>query len=130
VISSSCEATRGVADVCDKNLCDGACNCRIEVLGESSASVEPRNGPFDHPFERDDFKALGGIGALDDLDGLFSQRSHRAALFVTGIAAVSKNMAQPGIERADRRAHADGAVAILGYRPDEPANRSDVQRYR
>ena len=97
----------------DKNPCDGAGNCRFEVLGEPAASAEPGKGSFDHPSARENFESPGGIGPLDDLDGPISKCSHRAAQLLAGIASVGKNMAQPGIERTDRCEDADGTVTIL-----------------
>lgn len=99
--------------MCNENPCDGAGNCRLEVLGEPAASAEPGKGPFDHPSARENFEALGEIGSLDDLNGPFAERSHRTAQLVAGITAVSKNMPQPWIERTDRGEDTDGAVAIL-----------------
>ena len=37
------------------------------VLGHAATPSEPREGAFDHPAPRDDFEALHGIGAFDDL---------------------------------------------------------------
>lgn len=37
-------------------------------LAQSSASAEPREGPFGHPAARQDFEAFCLVRALDDLD--------------------------------------------------------------
>ena len=58
-------------------------------------------------------EALGGVGALDDLDRPGPSLANEALELFAGIAAVGKEMTQPWIELADRGEDADGAVAIL-----------------
>jgi hypothetical protein len=48
--------------------CDGA----VEVLCEASISVQPGEGPLDHPAAREHDEAFGDIGPFDDLDGPFA----------------------------------------------------------
>ena len=36
------------------------------VLGETTATVEPRNGAFDNPSPRQNLEAFCGIGSFDD----------------------------------------------------------------
>lgn len=74
---------------------------------------QPCKGAFNDPAARQNMKALGGIGALDDLDGPFAHAGERAAQFLSGISSIGKDMTQPREAAADRRQHADGAVRIL-----------------
>src|SRR5690606_40391306 len=62
-----CDAPGEDADVGDEDPCLGAGDGFLPVLGEPSASAEPGKGAFDHPAARQEFEALGDVGALDDL---------------------------------------------------------------
>lgn len=66
-MSCPCDESRDAPDVCDEEpgLCTG--DGFLPVLGHAAAPSEPREGAFDHPATRDDFEALRGVGAFDDL---------------------------------------------------------------
>ena len=85
----------------------------VPVLGESPAAPEPSEGALDDPSSGQDLEALGGIGALDDLQGPGALASERGAEFLAGIAAVSEEVAQPGEAMADRLQEVRRAVPIL-----------------
>lgn len=40
----------------------------LEVLGQPSASAQPREGPLNDPSARQDFEAFGAVRPLDDLN--------------------------------------------------------------
>ena len=69
LISSPCQAPRDETDAGDGDPGDGAFYGRLEVLGETAASSKPSESPLHDPAPGQNLEALGGIGALDDLDG-------------------------------------------------------------
>jgi len=85
----------------------------LEVLGKPAAAAEPGEGAFEHPSARQDAEARGALGTLDDLKRPSPALGQRRAQLVAGVAAVGKDVPQPGLERASARQNADGAVAIL-----------------
>ncbi len=64
----------------------------FEVHGEATVAAEPCQGAFDDPAARQDFKVLGGIGSLDDLDSSFADAAPRLAQFVTTIAVIGEQV--------------------------------------
>jgi hypothetical protein len=74
----------------------------LEVLGETTATAEPGEGALDHPAPRQDDEALGGRGALDDLERPSAEPGQRRRQLVAGVATVGEQMAQPGEAVADR----------------------------
>ena len=72
-----------------------------------------REGPFDDPASREDYKAFGGIGSLDDLDRPVALAFKSAAQFVPGIAAIGKDIAQPGEAIPDRLEQVWRTIAVL-----------------
>ena len=66
------------------------------VFCQASAAPEPCEGAFDDPSSGEDFEALGGVGALDDLEGPLADPVEGAAQFRPGISAIGEQMAQPG----------------------------------
>ena len=67
----------------------------LEVLGEASIAVEPCQRALDHPAARQHFKAFGGVGPFDDLDGPLADAAQSILEFVSGIAAIGEDVAQP-----------------------------------
>ena len=100
----------------------GAGDGRLEILRQSTAAAEPCESSFDDPSAWEIFETPRRVGAFDDFDRPFAHTFQRLAQFLPGIAAVSEDMAQPWIERADRGEHAWGTIAILnaGFMHDEP----------
>lgn len=86
---------------------------RFEILGQSAASSEPGEGSFDNPSPWQNLEAFGAIGSPDDFERPFPGCRERAAQFVAGIAAVRKDMAQSGVEAADRSKDERSSVPIL-----------------
>ena len=105
----------------DEHPCDSAGDCCFEILGEATTTAEPRKSPLDHPAARQKLKALGSVRTLDDFQGPRAVAFQCGAEFGSGITAVSEDMPQPRIERADRCENARRAVAILnvGFMHDE-----------
>ena len=68
------------------------------------------------------FEALRRVGTFDDFCRPFADALQSLAQFISGITAIGKDAAQPGIARADRSQDARGAIAILnaGFVHDEP----------
>lgn len=108
-----CGSASEHTDGSDQRPCGGAFDGFLPVLCEASAPTQPCKGAFDDPAARQNLKALGGVGALDDLDGPFAHAGERAAQFLSGISSIGKDMTQPREAAADRRQHIDGAVTIL-----------------
>jgi hypothetical protein len=68
---------------------------------------------LDDPSARQDDKALGGVGTLDDFDLPSAKPGERAHQFGTGIAAVSEDVAQPGKAETKGLDHEGSAVSVL-----------------
>jgi len=109
----SCEPAGQSADVGDKDPSDGAFDGRLEVLGQPAAAIEPSEGAFDHPTARQQYETLGGIASFDDLDGPLPHFCECFFQLVAGIAAIGEDVAQPGIQLADRSQGSNRAVSIL-----------------
>jgi len=105
----------------DEHPCDSAGDCCFEILGEATTTAEPRKSPLDHPAARQDLEALGSVRTLDDFQRPRALAFQCGAEFGSGITAVSEDMPQLRIERADRCENARRAVAILnvGFMHDE-----------
>ena len=101
---------------------NGAGDCRFEILCQSATATEPCESTFDDPSAGQNFEALRRVGTFDDLYRPFADALQSLAQFISGIATIGKDMAQPGIARADRSKDARGAIAILnaGFVHDEP----------
>ena len=77
----------------------------FEILGEATVPIEPCESALDDPAPRQQYEALGGIGAFDDLQCPFSNLGERVAELVASVAAIGKNMAQPWEALADVSQH-------------------------
>lgn len=108
-----CDASGEDAYVGDEDPCLGAGDGSFPILGQASAASEPCKGAFDDPAARQEFEALGDVGAFDDLQVPIADLGQCAAEFGPGIAAVGEYMAQPGKARANGLEHAGGTVPIL-----------------
>jgi hypothetical protein len=95
---------------------------RFKILCQSSTASDPCEGSFNDPSAGQDFEALRCFGTFDDFDLPIADALQSLAQFVSGIASVGEDMAQPGIAGADRRKDARGAITILnaGFVYDEP----------
>lgn len=65
------------------------------------------------PSTRQQFEALGDVRALDDFKRPFAKLGELFGKLWACIATIGEEMAQPGIQRADRLDDANGAVAVL-----------------
>ena len=84
------------------------------IAGQTSASVEPCDGPFDDPALGFDDEALGVLASLDDVDRQARHRLGSAGMEDwSRIGAVGEQFAQEGElpEQGEQQQHA--AVAIL-----------------
>src|SRR6202043_2407931 len=101
---------------------NGAGDCRFEILCQSATATDPCESTFDDPSAWQNFKALRRVGTFDDFYRPFPDTLQSLAQFISGIATIGKDMAEPGIARTDRSKDAQGAIAILnaGFVHDEP----------
>ena len=67
----------------------------LKVFGEAAVAVEPSEGSFDHPAARQDTRARK-IGPFDDLDSPPAVSGQCRGQLIADIAAIGKDMAQPG----------------------------------
>ncbi len=95
---------------------------RFEILCQSATTADPCKSSFDDPSAGQNFEALRRVGTFDDFYRPFADTLQSLAQFISGIATVGKDMAEPGIARTDRSKDAGGAIAILnaGFVHDEP----------
>src|SRR5918997_2222582 len=105
-----------------------AFNGGFEVLRQAAAASKPTEGSLHDPAALEDRKAFDRVGALDDLNGPVPESGDGVAQFVSRIAAIGKDMAQPGIQRPDGGEHLHRTVAVLDVRgmnaqPDQMALR-------
>ena len=106
----------------------GAFNGGFKIFGQPAVAVEPSDGALDHPAPRQQGKALGAVGTLDDLDRPSPELGQRCFELGAGIAGIGKNVAQPRETVADRGQQRNRTVAILNLGtmddgPDQPAAR-------
>jgi hypothetical protein len=101
---------------------NGAGDARFEILCQPATATEPCESTFDDPSAGQDFEALRHVGTFDDFYRPFANALQSLAQFISGIATIGEDVAQPGIARADRSKDAWSAVAILnaGFMHDEP----------
>jgi hypothetical protein len=101
------------ADMGKEEPCGGAGNGCLEILCEAPASAEPGEGSLHHPASRQEFEPADGVGALDDLYGLFADFGEASVEFGTGIAAVGEHVPQPRIQGFDGFEHVGRPIPIL-----------------
>ena len=83
------------------------------VLGRAATPSEPREGAFDHPATRNDFEALGGVGAFDDLQRPAPDLLQSTLQLGSGIAAIGEYMTQQRVVGRYGLQQVRRAVAIL-----------------
>lgn len=71
----------------------GAFNGRLEVLGQATIAIEPSDGSLGNPSPRHEFKALGGIGAPDDLQGPVAELGEGLLELAAGIGGIGTGVA-------------------------------------
>jgi len=82
-----------VGDECPGN---GAGDCRFEILCQSATATEPCESTFDNPSAWENFEALRRVRTLDDFYRPFADARQSLAQFISSIATIGKDMAQPG----------------------------------
>lgn len=85
----------------------------LEVLGEATVSIEPRQGSFDHPAPGKHLESLGDVGSLDDFDGPLADPAQGISEFVASMATICEHMAQPREAPDDFGEHQRRPVAVL-----------------
>ena len=106
----------------DERPGNGAGDGRFEIFCQSTTAAEPCESSFDDPSAWQNFEALRGVGTFDNFYRPFADALQSRAQFLSGIATIGEDVAQPWIARADRSKDARGAIAILnvGFVHDEP----------
>jgi hypothetical protein len=97
----------------DERPCDGPCDCRLEILGEPTATSKPCDCSLDDPTARQGLEAFFRARAFDDFDTPLTYVLYRGAQFSACIAAIGENVTQPRIQKADRGQHERSAIAVL-----------------
>src|SRR5271170_5655275 len=89
----SSETAREQLDRCKVEPRLAAAHRGFEILGQPAVAIEPGEGSLNHPAPRQDRKAGGSIGALDDLDLPLPVPGERGCQLVTSITAIGEDMA-------------------------------------
>jgi hypothetical protein len=98
----------------------------FEVLAEATVAIEPSESALDHPAPRQDHEAGRAVAAADDLDLPAADPVEGALQLGAAVAAVGKDVTEPGIEIAggsqdQRRAVAIVDVRLMNHRRDRQA---------
>ena len=108
------ELSQHEADRCEAEEGESLSVEALPILGQASASVQPGDRPFDDPSLRQDGKALGFVGALDDLDVDPAQYTLQCRLKDRPlVAAVGVELQEEWVEAKQSRHDEDAAVAVL-----------------
>src|SRR3546814_1069041 len=105
-----CALVTGV-QTCALPIC--ACDGLFPILSQPAAASEPCKGAFDHPAARENLEPLGGVGALDDLQGPAPDLVQRSSEFRSAIPSVSEEMPQPGERMTDGGEQGGRAIPVL-----------------
>src|SRR3546814_8759508 len=97
----------------DEWPCFRACDGLFPTLSQPAAAAEPCKGAFDHPAARENLEPLGGVGALDDLQGPAPDLVQRSSEFRSAIPSVSEEMPQPGERMTDGGEQGGRAIPVL-----------------
>jgi hypothetical protein len=91
------------------------------VASKSFCQPATATKPCESTLAWQNFEALRRVGTFDDFYLPFADTLQSLPQFISGIATIGKDMAQPGIARTDRSKDAGGAIAILnaGFVHDE-----------
>src|SRR3546814_12242715 len=92
-----CALVTGV-QTCALPIC--ACDGLFPILSQPAAASEPCKGAFDHPAARENLEPLGGVGALDDLQGPAPDLVQRSYEFRSAIPSVSEEIDRKSAGRA------------------------------
>ena len=88
----------------------------VEVARQAAATADPGERSFDDPAFRKNLEALGGIGALDDLDLPFARFGDGVGHPWSLIAAIGIDALDEGKAAAGFAQHGARAVAVLDVR--------------
>src|SRR5918997_651974 len=113
VISGSCKPPSQHPNMGDEDPSHRTFNRGFKVFGQAAAASKPTEGSLHNPAAFEDRKAFDRVGALDDRDGPVPKSGDGVAQLVSRIAAIGKDMAQPGIEGADGGEHLHRTVTVL-----------------
>ena len=90
-----------------------ACDGLLPILRHSSAASEPREGALDDPSARDNFEALRGVGAFDDLHCPASDFLQCALQFGSRITTIGEDITQQRVGDRDGFQQVRRPVPIL-----------------
>ena len=86
---------------------------RLEVLGQTTTAPQPAERAFHNPAFLEHHKALGGIGALHDLQSGPRRPAHRLRRFLALVGAIRNHPLQKGKEPPHLPQNTEAAVTIL-----------------
>ncbi len=112
-MTGPCQPANHETDRGYENPCLGAGDGRLEILGKSSASSEPRESALDDPSPREHLEPFGCIRPFDDFNGPCAEIGQRPRQLFSSVSAVSEEMAQPRVKLANGGDDAHRAVSIL-----------------
>ena len=92
----------------------------LEIFGQAAVAVEPGESSLDHPASWQELKSRGSIGPLDDHDLPLPVSGQSRRQLPAGIAAIGKDMAQPGEQVADRGEQSGRPITILDIAGVDP----------
>ncbi len=101
------------AEVSDEGPCNDAFDGGRKILGEPVIAIEPGECSCHRPTRRRKPEALGGIAAPDNFNSPTSEFGKGTFELVSGVATISKNVAQPRIRFSGRAQNGNRAVAVL-----------------
>jgi len=95
VFSGICQPRNEELDAGDHKPGFSTCDGVLEIFGEPSVAVELGECAFHDPSAWQNFEALCDIGSLDDLQCPAPDALEGVIEFLSRVAAVSEDMAQP-----------------------------------
>src|SRR5258708_7025549 len=111
--SRPCETARKHANAGEHDPCLCTGDCLLEILGEATTSVEPGQGPFNHPAFRLGLESADTLRSCDDLNGPRPQLGDGVEQFVAAVDPVGEDMPQPGERVAELLQQRHRAMIVL-----------------
>src|ERR1043166_135447 len=111
--SSPGETARQDADAGDHDPGLGAGDCLLEVLGKTTVSPEPREGPLDYPPPRLGLKRAHALAARDNLDRPFADVRDCVEQLGAAVDAVGEEVTQPAEPPTDSLQQRHRSMIVL-----------------